>query len=743
MGKGEAAQTIMPASVENDLALMKTIEKKVKSSSKSKKDKKDKKSKKEKKEKKEKKVKKLKATQKDDSDSDMSIPQSTMPESKKRSHPFNDITGALDSSRANMVNMDDDIEDVNIGLGNVITEAATTNQVTSFGMSASTVGLLKEKGITSLFDIQASTYKLLRHEKKDIIARAKTGSGKTLAFVLPIVESIAASKVHHSSSHKPLVLCLAPTRELAQQVHRDFEWIAKGHRMYTSCFTGGSAKGPQKGDLRRGIDVLVGTPGRIIDHLDEGNLSLAGVQYIVLDEADEMLSMGFQDAVEKILGECRFSGVKQTLLFSATVPRWVKELARKYMRGDATVTVDTVSDSKNRTNSDITHLAIACPPSERGETIADVVKVYTGALGKTIIFTDTKAEANDVAGYEKLVNALGGAGVLHGDIPQGQRESTLAAYREGKIRVLVATDVAARGLDIKAVDLVLQTHPPSDYEKYIHRSGRTGRAGMTGTCVTFYSSREKYLIGLIEHKAGMKFTRAHPPQAADIVKASVSDAVKTVSSVHEGNVGLFREVARKVVEKYVERGVENASEVALAASLACMAGYTEKKFATRSMLSCFQGFSAFVLMSPTRFEGGGHAWSMLKRFLRADVVNEVKGMQVCKDCCKAVFDVAERHVEYVTEVGREIGGGFTLEIVKGELPELEEGQFDLKAAMSNLSERRQFYRGKRGGGGGGGFGRGGGGGGGFGRGGGGGYGGGGGGFGRGSRGGRGSWRGGR
>jgi ATP-dependent RNA helicase DDX21 len=585
-------------------------------------------------------------------------------------------------------------------------------------MSEPTVRVLREKGFEALFDIQAATYNLLRVERKDVIGRARTGSGKTLAFVLPIVETLHAEGLTKVAvTDKPLVLCLAPTRELAQQVHRDFEAVGGGgHRMTSACFYGGTAKGPQKGALRRGLDILVGTPGRIIDHLDEGNLRLGSVRFVVLDEADEMLSMGFSDAIERILGECTAAAGKQMLLFSATIPRWVKDIAKKYMAPDA-VTVDTVSDDKNRTSSDITHLAIACPPTERGDTLADVVKVHTGALGKTIIFCDTKVECNELAGHEKLVQALGGVGVLHGDIPQAQRDQTIDAFREAKVRVLVATDVAARGLDIDGVDLVLQTHPPGDYEKYVHRSGRTGRAGKSGVCVLFYSQRERYMVGLIEHKAGIKFRRANPPQPADIVRASVQDTVKKIASVHQDNLALFREVARKVVESY--GGEEDAGETALAASLACMAGYSTEKVKNRSLMSCFEGNTAVVISSTgSPFGSSGHAWSALRRCIGPDAAANVKGMKLCKDAHKAVFDVPEHLVDGL--VAADMPEGFEIDVPTTELPEFDEEEFNLHSATAQLNERRQFYRNKRGGGGGGGGGFRGGGGGGF-RGGGGGF----------------------
>lgn len=591
--------------------------------------------------------------------------------------------------------LEDDIEDTSFRKTSITSNG---NEVDSFGMSEPTVKLLKEKGFTNLFDIQVATYNILRNERKDVIGRARTGSGKTLAFVLPIIETLNAEKLTRVPvQNKPLVLCLAPTRELAQQVHRDFEAFGGAHRMTSSCFYGGSAKGPQKGDLRRGLDILVGTPGRIIDHLDEGNLRLSHVRFVVLDEADEMLSLGFSDAIERILSECTAVSGKQMLLFSATIPRWVKDIARKYMSPDA-VTVDTVSDDKNRTNSDITHLAIACPPKERGDTLVDVVKIYAGSFGKTILFCDTKAECNEVAGHEKLVNSLGGVAVLHGDIPQGQRDQTLQSYRESKVRVLVATDVAARGLDIDGVDLVLQTHPPSDYEKYVHRSGRTGRAGKTGVCVLFYSQRERYLVGLIEHKAGIKFKRANPPQPADIVRASVADNVKKITSVHKDNLALFRGVARQVVDNFGKD--KNGAEEALAASLAFISGYGPERFKSRSLMSCFEGFTAVVLSAASPFRSSGQVWSTLRRCVAPTIVASLNGMKICKDMNKAVFDVPDEHVDEVMR--SELPDSMKLQIPSDEIPELNEDDFDLTAATAQLNERRQFYRQKRGGGGGGG-----------------------------------------
>lgn len=245
--------------------------------------------------------------------------------------------------------------------------------VSEFNLSATTVGALKAKGIESLFEIQAATLDVIQGGL-DVIARAKTGSGKTLAFVLPVVEGLSRNGqklTGRDRSGTPTVVVLAPTRELANQVNRDFEFVADAHGLKSVCIYGGAPFGPQCNAIRSGVDIVVATPGRLNDHLERGTISLSAVKYFVLDEADEMLSMGFKDEVEKILQAA--TAPHQTLLFSATVPRWVTELARKYLKAGYR-TVDMVGEGANRTNKDITHFAISCPWQARGDTLGDLVK---------------------------------------------------------------------------------------------------------------------------------------------------------------------------------------------------------------------------------------------------------------------------------------------------------------------------------------------------------------------------------
>ncbi|OSX80459.1 hypothetical protein BU14_0052s0072 [Porphyra umbilicalis] len=575
-----------------------------------------------------------------------------------------------------------------------------------YALTPPTVKALASKGISALFPIQAATFNLLFHKKRDMIGRARTGSGKTLAFVLPIVEALAAAEKAGQAPRrdaKPLVLVLAPTRELAQQVERDFEWVGAAHGLKSTCFYGGSAMHPQKTMLRtgRGVDILVGTPGRVLDHINQGSLNLAGVRFIALDEADEMLSMGFSEDVEKILSACT-APVKQTLLFSATIPRWVKDLSAKYLRSAETETVDMVSDAKNRTNTDITHLMLACPPMSRAGVLADVIRVYAGASGKCLIFTDTKAEATELGTTPAVTAALGTVGILHGDIPQGQRETTIAAFRTGKLRVLVATDVAARGLDVPNVELVLQTHPPTNYETYIHRSGRTGRAGKTGTAVTFYSLREKSSIGLISHKAGIKFKRVSPPQTSDIVAVSSTETIQQVNNVPPETLQVFASSASRLLREYkAPSGVseEDKPRAALASVLACLAGYATEPVTVRSMLSCFEGQVAVVMTSPVPLVSQSVAWGPIRRAFSHGLSSGARGLVLTPDHSQAVFDVAQ---EYIKEVEAHVPGpdGVSFSLASGELPELEEERFDLQAALAANSERKNAWRARTSGGGG-------------------------------------------
>lgn len=249
---------------------------------------------------------------------------------------------------------------------------------------------------------------------------------------------------------------------------------------------GGVPIDEQTHQLRRGVDIFVGTTGRVKDHIERKNFDFSNLKFACLDEADQMLTLGFKEDVEMIMGTIRQHGPRdmQCLMFSATVPHWVRNIATIILKPGHSM-IDLVRDLKNKTARNVSHLAINCPYHNRVTALADILVCY--GQGQTILFTSTKNEANQLLLSEKIKKQIE---VMHGDIPQNQREVTLKRFKEKKFSVLVATDVASRGLDIPSVDLVIQVEPPKDAETYIHRSGRTARAGRSGTCITFYTHKQ-------------------------------------------------------------------------------------------------------------------------------------------------------------------------------------------------------------------------------------------------------------
>ncbi|KAK8460174.1 hypothetical protein SEVIR_2G288800v4 [Setaria viridis] len=407
-------------------------------------------------------------------------------------------------------------------------DPADPNALTNFRISEPLRQRLKSKGIKALFPIQATTFDLVL-DGSDLVGRARTGQGKTLAFVLPILESLVNGT--HKASRKtdygrlPTVLVLLPTRELANQVHADFEFYGSTYGLSACCVYGGSPYRPQEMALRKGVDIVVGTPGRVKDFVVKGTLNLKSLKFRVLDEADEMLNMGFVDDVELILGKVEDVTRVQTLLFSATLPDWVNKLSMRFLKGDRK-TVDLVGNEKLKASASVKHLALPCNKAARAQVIPDIIRCYSHG-GRTIIFTETKDSASELSGL------IPGSRALHGDVVQAQREVILAGFRGGKFQVLVATNVAARGLDINDVQLIIQCEPPRDVEAYIHRSGRTGRAGNTGVAVMLYEPRYKHSVSRLERESGVKFEHISAPQPTDVAQSAGTEAADAISSVSD------------------------------------------------------------------------------------------------------------------------------------------------------------------------------------------------------------------
>lgn len=558
-------------------------------------------------------------------------------------------------------------------------DANGNKPLSSFNVSAGSVAALKKHDITHMFPIQAATFDIILGGA-DVVGRARTGTGKTLAFALPIVERLLTTLGNASlpSGRAPRVLVLTPTRELALQIQKTFDMV-KGPKLQTTCVYGGTAYYTQESALRKGMDIVVGTCGRIKDLLEKGTLRLDKVQYVIMDEADEMLNMGFADDVELILSSVPRGGAEgtaaapaptqalQTLLFSATLPPWVENVARKYLRPDKKH-IDLVGNTQQHANSDIAHMCMACHWSERNSVLGEVIQLYGGPKARVIIFTETKKEANELLVEESI---KGAAAALHGDIPQAQRENTLKGFRDGKFPILIATDVAARGLDIAGVELVIQCEPPERAEDYIHRSGRTGRAGKKGTCITFYTPKQLYYIQNIEARAKVKFIRVNVPQQSDMIKSSVATAVKAVKAVSPDVVPYFLDAAKNLLETNKEEGRSTADLLAMA--LAKIAGFSEapKK---RSLLTSASGMVTVQVNM-----GGGNEirslsfiWGIIRRYIMEDCDEKVKGIRLTADRLGAVFDVPQEYESKIKAIEpQDKRVSFSVPAVLPELVQLE------------------------------------------------------------------------
>ncbi|KAJ0558854.1 putative RNA helicase [Helianthus annuus] len=563
------------------------------------------------------------------------------------------------------------------------------NSVSNFRISEPLKNALKAKGIEALFPIQARTFDSI-FDGLDLIGKAKTGQGKTLAFILPILESLinGPEKATRRTGYgrAPTILVLLPTRELAKQVYTDFKYYGEAVGLTSCCLYGGGGASisPQTVQLKRGVDIVVGAVGRVKDHIERGNLDLCSLKFRILDEADEMLRQGFVEDVEYILGKVNDATKVQTVLFSATLPAWVNHIASKFLKPNKKI-VDLVGVQVMKASESVRHIIMPCSWSARSQVIPDIIRHHSSG-GRTIVFTETKDYCSELSGL------LPGARPLHGDIQQSVREATLAGFRTGKFMTLVATNVAARGLDINDVQLIIQCEPPRDVEDYIHRSGRTGRAGKSGVAITLYEPR-KANISKLEREAGVKFEHISAPQPADIAKAAGGDAAEAIIQVADSVIPVFKSAAEELLNSSGLKPVE-----LLAKALAKSIGYTEIK--KRSLLTSMENYVTLLLEAGRPVYTPSFAYGVLRRFLPEEKVESIQGLALTADQRGAVFDVAEEDLNtFLT--GQENAAGVSLEVVK-ELPQLQEKE----QSRGRFGGGGGFSRG-RGGGGGGGFSRGG------------------------------------
>jgi len=510
------------------------------------------------------------------------------------------------------------------------------NKIENYQISEKTQEHLRGLGIKYLFPIQAATFDHV-YEESDLIGRDRTGSGKTLSYVLPICENFRnKGYFKNKPGQKPLCLVVLPTRELVIQVTNVFNTIKYNDNEFrVISIYGGTDIRSQIMDYKKGAEVVVTTPGRLLDLVERKVVTFADLKIIVLDEADQMLDMGFQEDVEKIYQAIHSEIARekvQSLLFSATLPTWVNEVSRKYLRNDQLVRIDLIKENGYNTPKTVKHLAINCPYFSRNGAIGDIVLCYGGQHARTIIFTETKKEANEILLEAHIKQECQ---VLHGDIPQKQREITFRAFREGKFKCLIATNVAARGLDIPEVDLIIQLSPPKDVDTYIHRAGRTARAGRTGVCVTFYQKKTSMLLDRIEREANFKFQKVGAPQPDEIIKANARDIVTSIKKVPHEVVGLFDDIVDELIDNL-------GAKESLCRALAIISG-TNEKFKQRSLLCSIEGFITYFVETDIEFRNLAFIWTFLKRYFPAEITDTIKGMRAFKNKRGAAFDIAEQY----------------------------------------------------------------------------------------------------
>jgi ATP-dependent RNA helicase DeaD len=399
--------------------------------------------------------------------------------------------------------------------------------------------------------IQAATIPPLM-EGRDVVGLAQTGTGKTAAFALPILSRLDLSQ------KTPQALVLAPTRELAVQVAEAFEKYAVDlPGVHVLPIYGGQGYGVQLSALRRGVHVVVGTPGRIMDHLEKGTLDLGSLKYLVLDEADEMLNMGFAEDVETILADTPEG--KQVALFSATMPAQIRRLSKQYLHDPVEIKVQ----SKTATAPNIRQRYLLVSYPQKVDALTRILEVEN--FEGMIVFVRTKHETESLA--EKMRARGFSATAINGDVAQPVRERTVQQLRSGELDILVATDVAARGLDVERVSHVVNYDIPTDTESYVHRIGRTGRAGRSGDAISFVTPRERYLLRHLEKANGTALEQMSLPSVDDVNSTRLArfDDRITEALQAQSRIEGFRDVIAHYVQQY------DVPEVDVAAALAVVA----------------------------------------------------------------------------------------------------------------------------------------------------------------------------
>jgi len=409
------------------------------------------------------------------------------------------------------------------------------------GLSSKTVKVLEKKGFTEPTTIQAQVIPLLLEGKTDVVGQSQTGTGKTASFALPILERIKPSKSIQA-------IVLTPTRELALQVAKEIDSLKGDSKIQVLAVYGGAPIEVQRKKLRSGVDIVVGTPGRVMDLQRRKSLILDNIQYAVLDEADEMLNMGFVEDIEMILQNTPKD--KSMLLFSATMPRSILKIAEKYMRNYKLIEIEKA----NVICKDVEQIYYDINARDRFEGIKRIIDTSTDFHG--IVFCNTRAAVDTLA--QQLMKDDYRAASLHGDITQAQREKILQQFRTRSVKVLVATDVAARGIDVEDLTHVINFSFPQSPELYVHRIGRTGRAGKKGIAVTFVIPSEKGKLRFVERINKCQLEKRQFPSAKDIVKNKeelIKTAIKKIITSNKSKAPKYNAMAEELLVEHTPKEV--------------------------------------------------------------------------------------------------------------------------------------------------------------------------------------------
>ena len=440
------------------------------------------------------------------------------------------------------------------------------------GLSESTLKSIEEIGYKVPSPIQAQAIPIVL-SGSDVVGQAQTGTGKTAAFMLPILERINPK----NKNIQALILC--PTRELAVQVHDEARKFAKNNRdIQLLSVYGGQSYDPQIRALKKGVQIVVGTPGRVMDHMRRGTMKFEHLKFMVLDEADEMLNMGFKDDIESILVDTPEE--RQTVLFSATMPSEILKIARTHQKNPEIIKVA----AKELSNRQIEQYYIEVKSKDRMQAMIRCIDAR--GITSSIVFTNTKREVDELV--SKLQSEGYVAEGLHGDLKQVQRDRVMHAFRRKKVNILVATDIAARGIDVNNIEAVFNFDIPLNEENYVHRIGRTGRAGESGISITFVFGRDMFKVRRIEAYTKSKMTKMPLPNADDIKNQRISTFLESLTAnLADSDFTKEHEILGNLVD-------QGHSLVDIAAGLLNMqVGGIDKKYAHIEEVTSFEGGGRF------------------------------------------------------------------------------------------------------------------------------------------------------